>query len=530
LSKTFVRDATGLTKQLSGWDALGVILSGIGLLFVFNAIGLTVGIYPKANPVVTPVFGYLLVLPLAAVYVLFSIAMPRTGGDYIWTSRIFHPIVGFTINFTITLISLSFVGSIGTAVVSWAVSEELYDLGKIYGNSGLVNEAVAVQTPSTEFWLAVVFIIVAALLVASSTKWTAKFLRYWTYLSWVIGAIFIVTVISAGTSGFISHFNALSGSNYTGTISAGLQAGAYNGMPPALSYDTLYAGALGLLGYLAFNYSAYFASEVKQNVRSQIFAQFGGVSIFVVFSVIMIATMYFGEGVSFANSMAVLWGTGSPSYPYVNLPMGSGLSMFWAPNPILVTLFNGSFIVASFALGVSILFTLSRNIFAWSFDRVAPVALADVNPRTGTPLKSIFVMSVIALFYAYVTNYQFGMLAEIFSYGTAGIFLAFIVVCLAAVIFPFRRKDLFDSAPDIAKKRIGGVPLISICGVLGLISSSIVIYAIILPSIGGPFAKVLLEGIIPTFIIGAVLYAVSYAIRRHQGINLNLIQKEIPPE
>jgi APA family basic amino acid/polyamine antiporter len=533
--KIFSREATGLTKQLSGWDALGVILSGIGLLFVFNAIGLTDGVYPGANPIVTPIFGFLLVLPLVAMYVLFTIALPRTGGDYVWVGRTFHPIVGFFTNFTITIISISFVGSIGTAVVSWALSEELYDMGKIYNNASWISMATSIQSVQNMFILSVVFIILAAGMVAASTKLSAGFMRYWTYASWVIGAIFVITVVASGVSGFTSNFNHLSGANYTGVIAAGQKAGAPAGIPSPFNSTTLYAGALGLLGYLAFNYSAYFSSEVKRNNRSQIFAQFGGVTIFMLFSVIMIAVMYLGQGPSFANSMALLWGLSSAgvvppsSYPYINLPMGSGLSMFWNPNPILVSLFNISFIVASFALGVSILFTLSRNIFAWSFDRVIPNALADVSPKTGTPLKAILLMSVVGLFYAYVTNYQFGMLAEIFSYGTAGIFTAFLIVSLAAIFFPFRRKDLFSNAPPPANARVGGLPLLTLVGILSLICSSIVVYAILEPAVL-KLSTVLVYGIIPTFIVGAVIYAIAHAIRRSQGINLNLLQKEIPPE
>lgn len=527
--KIFTRDATGLVKQLSGWDAMGVILSGIGLLFVFNAIGLTDGIYPGANPIVTPIFGFLLVLPLVAMYVLFSIALPRTGGDYVWVSRTIHPMVGFFTNFTITIISISFVGSIGTAVTAWALSEELYDMGKIYNNTSWISEATSIQSVSTEFWISVVFIILAALMVAASTKWSARFMRYWTYASWVIGAIFVITIVAAGVSTFTSNFNRLSGSNYTGVIAAGQAAGAPTGIPSAFNYATLYAGALGLLGYLAFNYSAYFSAEIKRNNRSQIFAQFGGVTIFMFFSVIMVGIMYVEEGPSFANSLALLWGTGSSSYPYINLPMGSGLSMFWNPNGALVTLFNMSFIVASFALGVSILFTLARNMFAWSFDRVTPSALSDVNTRTGTPLKAIILMSAIGIFFAYVTNYQYGMLSEIFSYGTGGIFCAFLIVSIAAILFPYRRKDLFDSSASPSNKKVGGIPLLTIVGFISFISSCIVIYAILKPAILN-LSTVLLDGIIPTFVVGAIIYLIAHFVRRSQGINLNMLQKEIPPE
>jgi hypothetical protein len=41
---------------------------------------------------------------------------------------------------------------------------------------------------------------------------------------------------------------------------------------------------------------------------------------------------------------------------------------------------------------------------------------------------------------------------------------------------------------------------------------------------------VLEEGVIPTFVLGIVIYVIAFVARRGQGINLNLISQEIPPE
>jgi hypothetical protein len=71
----------------------------------------------------------------------------------------------------------------------------------------------------------------------------------------------------------------------------------------------------------------------------------------------------------------------------------------------------------------------------------------------------------------------------------------------------------------------------TILGVLSFVISIYVTYAILAPAIGGPtFVNVLEQGIIPTFVLGAVLYIVVYALRRGQNIDLSLIAKEIPPE
>ena len=530
-SKAFVREATGLVKQISALDAIGVALSGMGLLYVFNVTVYTPAFYPNANPVLTNLVGLLFCLPIGAMYALMAISIARTGGDYVWVSRTISPSVGFVANFTITVISLSFIGIVTPQAIQWGIGEAFYDLGKINGDQGLINTANYLQGLAPAFWITVILIIATGLIVIFSVRLATAIVKYWTYVALIIGGLFIITVLSTGPSTFAANFNALSGSNYTSVIAAGQQAGAYNGIPPLFSYDSLYAGVIGALAFLAFFYPAYFAGEIKQNRQTQLVAQIGSLFIYGIFTTIVIAVEYFGEGPAFVNAMAALWVSGSSSFPYLTTPLASGLSIYWTQNPVLVTLFNLGYTGTILAMNVAIFFTLARNLFAWSFDRVLPSAFADVNTKTHTPIKATIIMIVVALIYAYVAVYQFGLLSALFSYGVAGIFLAFIIVSVAAVVYPYRRRDLFEGADPIAKKKIAGVPLLSILGILSIISSLVVVYSIILPAIGGPsFLSVLVEGIIPTFIIGAIIYAIAWTARKSQGINLGLLAKEVPPE
>ena len=58
------------------------------------------------------------------------------------------------------------------------------------------------------------------------------------------------------------------------------------------------------------------------------------------------------------------------------------------------------------------------------------------------------------------------------------------------------------------------MPLITILGVLSLVISVYVVYALLSPTIGGPtFGNVLLDGIIPTFVLGAAIYVIAYAAK-----------------
>jgi APA family basic amino acid/polyamine antiporter len=535
---TFVREATGLTKQISGIEALGMALSGMGLLYVFNASVFTPAFYPDANPLVGPLIGLLLILPVAGMYALFSIAMPRTGGDYVWTSRVLSSGTGFVVNFSLTLLALSVIGSVSPWLSQWSFAPMFYDLGILQNNQSYISLSQTLSGTSATFWIAAIAVIGTGLVVAVSTKLSGAIVKYWTILAIIIGLVFIATVLSAGNSTFVSNFNAqypsVNGTSaYNAVIAAGQsQYGSYNGVPPILSTATLAAGALGLLGYLGFYYPAYFAGEVKQNRRSQILAQVGGSVIFMIFVTIIFAVEYFGEGPAFVNAIAGLWLIGSSANPYPTIPLSSGLAMFWTHNSALIVLFNLAFAGTIVVMFVSELFVLSRNIFAWSFDRVLPGAFASVNSRTRTPVNAVIVMVVASLIYLYISIFQTSYLSVLFSYGTAGTFLAFIFVAVAAIVYPYRRKDLFESASDeAAKKKYAGLPLITILGVLSLVISVYVVYALLAPAIGGPTAgSVLEEGILPTFVLGIVIYAIAYAARRGQGINLNLISQEIPPE
>jgi len=532
----FVRQATGLVRQISGLEALGMCVTQMGLLYVFNVVAFTPAFYPDANPLIGPFIGFLLVLPIAGVYILFSIGIPRTGGDYVWVSRVFNPGIGYVSNFALTLIVLSVVGAVAPWIGQWSLGEMFYDLGILGNNSNYLSIANSLQSAGNAFWVAAVFIVIAGLIVIASTRLAANVVKYWTFISIAIGVIFIVTVLAAGSTTFANNFNAYSGSNmtYNQVISVGQQQfGAYNGVPPLFSSSTLYAAALGLLGFLGFNSSAYFAGEVKQNRRSQILAQFGGTIIFATFITVMIAVEYFGEGPKFVNSMAQMWINGYGNYPFLagTPPLASGLSIFWTKSPILVSMFNIGFGLTAEVMNISIFFTLSRNLFAWSFDRVVPATFASINSRTRTPIYAVAVMTVVGIIYTYFSIFQFSLLSSLFNYGTAGQFLVFLVVAVAAVVYPYRRKDIFDVSDPTSKRRIGGIPLITILGAISVLVCIITIYAIIKPLIGGAtFVETLFAGVVATFALGAIIYAISYFVRKSQGIDLSLLQREIPPE
>jgi len=525
----FLREATGLVKQISALDSLAMALSGMGLIFAFDVILFSPGYYIGANPLITQFMGFLLSLPIGLVYILFAISMPRSGGDYVWLSRVLHPAVGFVANFGITLTILSYVGSSTVEGIQWGLGEMFYDLGLVYGNQQYLNIASSLQGQDMTFLITAIAIVIVGAIAVSGPRITKTVTRYLILFCVFSGIVFVIVVLYAGQSTFVSSFNALSGGNYDAVVAAGQETGAFNGVPPVFWTPSILAGVVGILSYLDWFFPAYFGGEVKQVRRTQTIAQFGALIIFCIFTTVITVVSYFGEGPAFANAIAALWASYG-QYPYITAPIASGMSVFWTQNALLIGLFNLSWLLNCLGLSLVVLFTLSRNVFAWSFDRILPSWFADVNEKLHTPIKATVAMLVGGLVFAYLSIYQWGIVASIYLYSVAGMFIAFMVVAICAIVFPYRRKDLFEASDAIVKRRIAGIPLISLGGVLSLVSGSVVLYALILPAIGPGFVSILLQGILPTYILGAIVYAIAWLVRRGQGIDLNKIQKELPPE
>ena len=92
----FARKASGLTKQASVFDAFvfGFMNNGIGIgLWYLHSIGLYVS--PGSNLVVgTLIAGFLSLFGVALSWGILGGSMPRSGGDYVYNSRILHPAIG----------------------------------------------------------------------------------------------------------------------------------------------------------------------------------------------------------------------------------------------------------------------------------------------------------------------------------------------------------------------------------------------------------------------------------------------------
>ena len=92
----FARKASGLVRGLSMWDAFGVGFMNQGLtpsIWVMTSLG--VGIYLGGNLIWATIISVILAgIGFPLVWGILGGSMPRSGGEYIYNSRIIHPVVG----------------------------------------------------------------------------------------------------------------------------------------------------------------------------------------------------------------------------------------------------------------------------------------------------------------------------------------------------------------------------------------------------------------------------------------------------
>jgi hypothetical protein len=101
---------------------------------------------------------------------------------------------------------------------------------------------------------------------------------------------------------------------------------------------------------------------------------------------------------------------------------------------------------------------------------------------------------------------------------------------LAALVMPWRRRDLYKASP-IGSIEVGKVPTLSIAGLIWIIFTIIALYIFATE----PRVFFVSGWIAWAFLIGmyalALLFYLGYKLYRgRQGINVNLLYKEIPVE
>ena len=507
-------------------NALGTTY-GIGIIFVMTLAYL----FPGGDPAIATAICTILVIPQALVYGLLAIAMPRSGGDYVFVSRTVHPALGFAENWSMTVWYM-FYGAIFTEwCLTFGFSPALAAIGSVINNSAMLSLSSLVLQPNYILGIGSVILILAAILTIFGNKYTFPFLNACMILG-VLG-ILIVFGLLATTSpqGFITSFNTYSrpfanDPDYYHTVITTAQGLGYTNAPFSWSATI---GVIPIAGWALVYLSTqtYIAGEIKNVTKNSLIGPVLGGAI--ISGTVMTVGAWLMEnvaGLNFLNSIAVDYANGKyalPAPPYWNL-LGSTLT---TSLPLLILIGVG-FIVWNPMVAVGDYVLDSRNMLAWAFDRILPQKFTYVSPRTRTPVVALVTYLIGSLIILVLLDYWGSILAAL-SATVAQLGFTYIPTGIAAVLLPLRKKTkrLYESSP--IKYDIAGIPAITIVGILQLITMGWFTYMFATVSTYGANSPMSLATVIGVFVAGFVIYYLSLFLNKRKGIDITLAFSELPP-
>jgi amino acid transporter len=167
-------------------------------------------------------------------------------------------------------------------------------------------------------------------------------------------------------------------------------------------------------------------------------------------------------------------------------------------------------------------------IFAAAFDRVLPDAAASVSEKRKVPIASLLLMLLPAVALSAVYSYSLKFQTYTLD-ATLVIAVTYLVSAFAVVILPWRKPELWK-ASAASKFKIFGVPIVPVAG---LVTMGLIIYNLwewLTNSAYGVnnHGSLVFMGLL--YLLAIVVYVIARLVRKRQGIDLGLINKEIPVE
>ena len=526
----FARQATGLTREVSWIDALfyNLLWSSIPLSLAF-LLAFGPSEFPHASPYFTVLITLALAMPCAILYAMFSAAVPRSGGDYTWITRTLKPVVGFMSNVSFIFWVTFFIGVYAVYLGSYGMAPAFRVLAAYFQSAGLLSASnwFAGQTGSIVAGLVMV-VLSACLLIMGRGLRTFMSIQKWSFGVWFVGAVvvpfIVVAFVSKGT--FIAHFDSYV-HNLGGSSNAYAKLLTATPSLPAAAHTFGGTMLMMVLPFYTVGFifqSTYFGGEIKRArssaMKSIVWAELiaGGL--------LLIGIAVFG--IRLSQFMGI---TGVGDFSKIGLggaPLYTEVASIASGNIVLSVLISLGMILVFITWIPQTMLLVSRSLFAWSFDGLLPSKMSDVNPKTHSPVFAVAVIAILSAISVVIVGLHPSLT---FVVGLLGLTVTYLLVSIAGIVFPFRQKDVFEASPF--NGRIKGFPTMSLVAILSTIGVGIILTTLLLAQYSGTSwqynrSRVLL--CIAIVILAAPLYYAIRALRKSQGVNIDLAYQEIPPE
>ncbi|MEA2610092.1 MAG: hypothetical protein QOJ75_2335 [Chloroflexota bacterium] len=563
----FTRQSSGLVREVSVLNALffntaAFIGVGVGWYPVFYslafvAIGTTGGFTTYG---IAAILIGLACIILSLIFASLTSVMPRSGGDYVFTSRIVPkvgPFIGWMESWTLAFASVAIIAfEIPVFVRNLQITGRIVGIGTgsdfFNGANSWFTDSSGAVTEVPGFLAAVVVLILIGIVTFQPTR---RFHRIVTLLAGIglVGMVlmFVVGMLTITPESFAANLPKYANGT---TVDALVKAGQDNAVIGDVNLDPAlfsFVAGIVLLNYIGFQYSAYISGEIRGNVRRGILiAVLGALAVAVFMNSVYTDFLSDRLGVNGQIGWGVLYWLGSPDLPMGqpnSLPLTAaiaqpGLWPIWTFVSIAVTLFP-------FLLCPVYVAFLSRVQLAWSLDRQVPEWFGTVSERLRAPANAILTALIAAGVFALLQNFAIlkaiglGFLAPAdgklnlvatlwFSILAAG--LTWIMPGVNALLVRWTRPDLARDAPFATWLPLLGAVWVVIMAVLYWFAG----LSPIINFVGKLEAESQLDYLNRTgvsftlliFAVGAIVWVIGWVRNRARGIDTGLMYRELPPD
>jgi amino acid transporter len=523
----FSRRSTGLVRESSLLQTAAFNILNVTIAYAILYPALFAWQFPGNNLLLAGIIAVAAFVPLALCYALLVAAMPRAGSDYVFLSRVFHPVVGFIL----ALVFMFWVCYWSGIGMNYFFTIGLAPQMPVLGAPGAAS---FFSDTSNVILMGTAILIILGVITALSTRLALRLLTIMVVLGMlstvIAGVVFLVT----SNSSFINSFNDFA-SGYTNSpdyyhqVLRQAEAAGYNG-----GHSFSLGATLGMIPWFATAFlfvagQAALGGEIKRPARNSFLAIYITLGSMLALVVLVFVGLAISPEMKFVNSASYLALNDPQHWVLPNAPNYNFLATISVSSSTLQWIMTLTFAIWYLPGPILNYIFVSRYMVATSFDGVLPQQLSAVNPRTHTPVRALFI-GLVAAVGSLIILTERGHLQTLMSAVLSEAVGAYLLVSLACIAFPLflKSRQLYRASP--ANINVAGVPLMSIMGVLSsgiLIAIAVAFWRNSDYGVNSTWSKAMVF-IIPAAAI--IIYGLSYVLHRMRDEDLTLAFKEIPPE
>ncbi|MDP9295565.1 MAG: amino acid permease [Actinomycetota bacterium] len=540
--QVFTRRSSGLVRVMSPYSAFVYNILTMGIIFPWTFIWVP-SAFQGTNLVLVILFALLFEIPIAFAYAWLATALPRSGGDYVFQSRVFGGGFGFTVVFAFFVIwILQWVALSGWLLAILGIAPTFLGLGVATGIHGFTSIGTWAVTSTGIIVISVANALLALILLATGFRNYVRFQYVMWYAVLISFAVALILLFATNPATAHAKLDAFAGAvdgvkNFFATAKQGALASGVTGFhPPFWLVGSLLAAPVTWTSLQWASYSVEQGGEIKNAhvFRNQLFIILGSLVATALCLILLALALNHGigqdgvitasSGYWLGNSSALIGGT----YMAPDL-IAIALTGSW----LVVLLVGFGFALNSFQIVCNCYIGCTRIMVAQGLDGLLPDWFSRVHARWKTPVNAHVAYFIAAL----PVIWAFNKVADWSTKWALGVTFAngvvFMFSALAAALLPYRATKLYEASPG-AKYKVGNTPWVTILGTIGFLTATFMVGSFLfVKELGLGYSA---SGWLPYYIVagtglfGLAVYYIMREYRARKGVKVQYAFAEIPPE